>query len=144
MKVKSHCSLGSASGAKKICLFSGWVLVTQLYLTLYNCMDCSPPGSSVHGILQACILEWVSISFSRGSSQGRDQTQVSALQAHSLPSEPPGSLRALQCVFTWKSLVQSPKKSKYDFQNLETWIRISEKICLTHWWRSQEAIKQIH
>ena len=40
-------------------------------------MDCSPPGSSFHGILQAKILEWVAISFSRGSSQPRNQTQVS-------------------------------------------------------------------
>ena len=40
-------------------------------------MDCSPTGSSVHGILQARILEWVAISFSRGSSRPRDQTQVS-------------------------------------------------------------------
>ena len=39
-------------------------------------MDCSPPSSSVHGILQARILEWVAISFSRGSSRPRDQTQV--------------------------------------------------------------------
>ena len=36
-----------------------------------------PPGSSVHGILQARVLEWVAISFSSGSSQPRDQTQVS-------------------------------------------------------------------
>ena len=40
-------------------------------------MDCSLSGSSVHGILQARILEWVAIPFSRGSSQPRDQTQVS-------------------------------------------------------------------
>ena len=42
--------------------------VTQLCPTLCNPVDCSPPGSSVHGILQARILEWVAISFSRGSS----------------------------------------------------------------------------
>ena len=47
--------------------------------TLYNPMDCSPPGSSVHGILQARILEWVAISFSRGSSRPRDRTQVSRI-----------------------------------------------------------------
>ena len=41
------------------------------------CMDCSPPGSSVHGILQARTLEWVAVPFSRGPSQPRDQTQVS-------------------------------------------------------------------
>ena len=44
-----------------------------------NPMDCSAPGSSVHGIFQARILEWVAISFSRGSSWPRDQTQVSYL-----------------------------------------------------------------
>ena len=44
----------------------GKVLVTQLCLTLYSPMDCSPPGPSVHGVSQARILEWVAISFSRG------------------------------------------------------------------------------
>ena len=52
-------------------------LVAQLCLTLYNPMDYSPPGSSVHGIFQARILERVTMSFSRGSSQLRDQTWVS-------------------------------------------------------------------
>ena len=41
------------------------VLVAQSYPTLYDPMDCSPPGSSVHGIFQARILEWVAISFSK-------------------------------------------------------------------------------
>ena len=52
------------------------VLVTQSCQTLWDPMDCSPPGSSVHGILQARILEWVAIPFSRGSSWPRDRTQV--------------------------------------------------------------------
>ena len=51
--------------------------VTQSCLTLCNPMDCSPPGSFVHGILQARIPERVAIPSSRGSSQLRDQTQVS-------------------------------------------------------------------
>ena len=50
------------------------VLVIQLYLTLCHPMECSPQGSSVHGILQARILEWVAIPFSRGSAWPRDQT----------------------------------------------------------------------
>ena len=54
-------------------------LVTQLYLILCDLMDCSPPGSSVHGILQARILEWVAIPFSSGSSQPKDQIQVSCI-----------------------------------------------------------------
>ena len=45
--------------------------------TLWDTIDCSPPGSSVHGILQARILEWIAIPFSRGSSQPRDWTWVS-------------------------------------------------------------------
>ena len=48
----------------------------QSCLPLCNAMDCSPPGSSAHGIFQARILEWVAISFSRGSSQPRDRTHV--------------------------------------------------------------------
>ena len=53
------------------------MLIPQLYRTLCDPLDCSLPGSSVHGILQARILEWVAISFSRGSSQPRDQTLAS-------------------------------------------------------------------
>ena len=56
------------------------VLVTQLCPTLCDPIDCSLPGSSVHGILQARILEWFAILFSRASSQPRDRTWVS-LQA---------------------------------------------------------------
>ena len=55
-------------------------------------MDCSPPDSSVHGISQARILEWLAVSFSRESSRARDRTQVSHMQADSLPSEPPEKL----------------------------------------------------
>ena len=53
------------------------VLVTQSYLTFCDPMDCSQPGSSVHGILQAKILEWVAMPSSRGSSRFRNQTHVS-------------------------------------------------------------------
>ena len=53
--------------------------VAQLYPTLCNPMDHSLPGSSVHGIFQAIVLEWIAISFSRGSSQPRDRTWVSRI-----------------------------------------------------------------
>ena len=55
------------------------ILVAQSCLTLCYHIDYSPPGSSVHGILQARILEWVAISFSRGSSWLRDRTWVSCI-----------------------------------------------------------------
>ena len=70
-------------------------LVAQLCPTLCDPMDCSLPGSSVHGILLARILEWVAMPSSRGSSQPRDQTGVSciaALHPDSLQSEPLGKL----------------------------------------------------
>ena len=53
-------------------------------------MDCSPPGSSLHGILQARVLEWVAIPFSRGSSDPGIEPGSPALQADALTSEPPG------------------------------------------------------
>ena len=65
-------------------------LVTQLYLTLSDPMDCSPPGSPVHGISQARILKWVASSFSRGSSRSRDRTRVSCITGGFFTAEPPG------------------------------------------------------
>ena len=66
------------------------VLVAQSCLTLLKPHDCSPQGSFVHRILQARILEWVAILFSRGSSWPRVGPGSPALQADSLLSEPPG------------------------------------------------------
>ena len=66
------------------------LLVTQSCPSLCDHMDCSLPGSSVHGISQARVLESVAIPFCGGSSQPRDWTQVSQLQADSLPSQSPG------------------------------------------------------
>ena len=75
------------------------VLVTQLCLTFWDSMDCSPPGSSVHGNLQVRILEWVAIPFSGRSSWPRDWTWVSCIAGEffniwapfrALPSEAQG------------------------------------------------------
>ena len=76
-----------------LCLESMKVLVAQSYPILCDPMDNSPPGSSVHEILQARILEWVALPSSRGPSWPRDQTRISCLlhwQAGSLPLVPPG------------------------------------------------------
>ena len=64
------------------CQTSTWIsheVKSLSRVRLYDPVDCSLPGSSVHGILQARILEWVTISFSRGSSRPRDQTLVSRI-----------------------------------------------------------------
>ena len=79
-------------------LFEGHACVhvksLQLCLTLCDPMDCGPPGSFVHGICQARIVEWVAMPSSRGSSWPRDQTMSPAapvLQANSLPLSHQGS-----------------------------------------------------
>ena len=56
-----------------------WCIHAQSCSNLYDAMDCSPPASSVHGIFQARVLEWVAISYARWSSWPNDQTWVSGL-----------------------------------------------------------------
>ena len=62
----------------------------ELCLTFCDPKDCSPPGSSVHGVLQARILEWVTITFSRGSFYPRDRTWVSCIAGRLFAISPPG------------------------------------------------------
>ena len=67
-------------------------------------MDCGPPGSSLHVISQARILEWVAISFSRGSSQPRDQTEVSCIFCIAggfFTMEPPGIMNCFYQFWIW-------------------------------------------
>ena len=64
----------------------------KLCLTLCDPMDCLLPGSSVLGISQAGILEWVAVSFSRRSSQLRDHIHVSCLAGGFSTTKPPGKL----------------------------------------------------
>ena len=70
--------------------------VAQLCLTLCDPVDCSPPGSSVHGILQARIVERVAISFSRGSSRPVIEPTSPALAGGFFTSEPPGKPKKLK------------------------------------------------
>ena len=82
--------------------------VTQSCLTLCSPVDCRPPGSSVHGISQARILEWVAISFSRQSFRPRDQTRV--------------SLIAGRCFNLWATReAQSKDKLEHSRAVLEIW-----------------------
>ena len=75
------------------------ILLAQSCLTPCDPMDLSLLGSSVHRILQARILEWVAISFSRGSSSPGIEPRSPASQADSLPSEPPGKpLLKVKCL----------------------------------------------
>ena len=70
---------GSGRSLEKEMVTHSSCLVAKLCLDLCSPKDCSPPGSSVHEIFQARILEWVAISFSRRSSKPRDQTHISCV-----------------------------------------------------------------
>ena len=72
------------------CIIPGVHLVTQSCPTLCDLMDCSPPGSSVHGILSARLLEWVARYSSRGSSWPRDLIWVSYTEGGLSTTVPPG------------------------------------------------------
>ena len=76
-----------------VCVHTGACTCMHSVRSNSNPMDCSLPGSSVCGILQARLLEWVAIFFSRGSSQPRDRTYVSCIQADSLLLSHQGSPR---------------------------------------------------
>ena len=74
-----HRSLHSTVLYSIYFIYAKWSEVTQTCLTLCDPMDSSLPGSFIHGIFQARVLEWVAISFSRESSQPRDWTWVSCI-----------------------------------------------------------------
>ena len=76
-----------------------WAVLSHVWL-FATPTDHSPPGSSVHGILQARILEWIAYPFSRGSSWPRDWTSVSFTAMDSLPTELPGKPKH-QCKFSY-------------------------------------------
>ena len=96
-------------------------------------MDCSPPGSSFHGVLQARILGWVAIPFSRGSSWPRDQTWVSCIagrlftvwatrEAQRYAKEDKSTLRSSSrvCVYFCKSEFLTPPWWKREYNQPET------------------------
>ena len=117
--------------------------VIQLCLTLCDPMDCSLPGSSVHGIFQARILEWGAISFSGGSSLPRDWTRVSHIvgrcftvwatreaqttrKSNIIYASPDQPICLLSCDFAWKMcflkcLVRQPTEGCMDFPQMFCW-----------------------
>ena len=95
---------------------------TQLCPTLWDPMDGSLPHSSVHGIFQARVLEWVAISFSRGSSPPRDQTQVCLIvgrRFNHLSHQGRGKFTAIHYYLK--------KQEKYRIDNLTLYLRQLEK-----------------
>ena len=105
-RVKTVSSYWDECGAKSIPEFSRnshlcvfifcYSLVVKSCLTLCNPVESNLPGSSVHGIFQARILEWIAISFSKASYWPRDQTCVPCFGRWILTAEPPGKSLSVQ------------------------------------------------
>ena len=92
------------------------VLVAQSCPALLKSIDCSPPGFSLHGILQSRILEWVAMPFSRGSSWFRDWIQVSHIAGRffyslSYPGSPSSFLNFLVLCLIFSFLLTGPQSS---------------------------------
>ena len=111
--------------------------VTQSCPTLCDPVDCSLPSSSVHGILQARILEWVAISFSRGSSNPGIEPGFPALEADALTSEPPGKLGKLKWLITLVLVDVPYEVYEMTFQVCHLAIRLKDNI---KDWRSWETL----
>ena len=103
----THTPAPKVQGPFVICIQSTWseskeseVLLTPSRLTLQDSMHCSPPGPSVHGILQARILEWLPFPSPGGLPYPGIKPRSPALQVDSLPSEPPGKLALFKVLLT--------------------------------------------
>ena len=104
-----------------------YVCMCLVMFNIFNLLDCSPQSSSVHGIFQARILEWVAISSSRGSSQPRDQICISVsptLQGASLPWSHWGSKMFLAKTNTLQSLI-SLKLKKHIWLLSKSGVRVA-------------------
>ena len=95
--------------------------------TLCHPMDCSPPSPEVHGFLQARLLEWVAISFYRGSSQLRNQTRISCIALRFFNAEPPGKPVSLHGLAINLSLLQTQRFRLFGFS-----VRRVHELVLTH------------
>ena len=134
------CGLGNFHLLCHTCLSAK---LLQSCPTLWDLVDCSPPGFSIRGILQARILEWVAMTFSRGSSRPRDWTRISGdscVAGRFFTAEPPG--KPLFC------LARENKAPKswfhfYCFYVVMTWVGGRDEIisnnhfktvCFVWWW----------
>ena len=111
------------------------MLVTQSCLTLGSPMGYSTPCSSVQGILQARILEWIAIPFSRGSSRPRDRTRVSRIAADSLLFEPPGKPPNIR----YQLLFLSPSLSLSLIASLSATTRVNLEVLIS--WRKVNELR---
>ena len=113
-------------------------------MILCDPMDCNLPGSSVHGIFQARVLEWVTISFSRGSSQPRDWTWVSRIAGRFFTSWATREARLVPCSFFVHFLLYKAKNLISDLFFVVVYISYCNRVdlqycvsfrCIAEWFK---------
>ena len=110
-------------------------LAAQSCPALCNPMECNPVGSSVHGILQERILEWIAISFSRGSSQPRDWTQVSWIAGRCFTAwaaREAHTTRWISCKYTYVPSPIEPPSQPLPIPSLH-WVFLECLLHIRHW-----------
>ena len=119
-------------------------LVPQSCPTLCDTIDCSLLGSSVRGIFQARILEWIAISFSRGCFQPRDRTHLSCLAGRFFTPEPPGKLPIIAlCYFFFFSFDLKVFKNHFMLK-LKKEAHVEGKETQSRWRRHLHKLLQMH
>ena len=110
--------------------------VAQSCPTLCDPMDCSLSGSSVHGIFQARVLEWVAVSFSTGSSQPRDRTQVSRIAGRHFTVWATMEVLFPQKIYwvtsSWKELCEEQRWTNYRKQTIKILTKATPKPTTSH------------
>ena len=119
--------VSSRRSCRSSCVF---VLVSQLCPTLCDPMNCSSPGSSVHGILQARIQDWVAISFSRGSSR-----PIEPVSRH-------GNWARVSCIGRWILYYWVTREVPQVYLGNNKTIKLG-RVILAHCWHKQRALTSI-
>ena len=104
----------------------------RLYPTFCHSMNFSPPGSSIHGILQARILEWVAIPFSKGSSQSRERTHISCVSCTAsrfFTTEPRGKLKVHKVLWERAEVLHNYPSTREDGEDFPGGSNIRESTC---------------
>ena len=152
-KLQFYFQIGQLLGKSLALVLGSWLRKVKVKslnrVQLCDPMDCSPPDTSVQGIYQAWILEWVAVSFSKGSSQPRDRTQVSRIVGRRFTvwatREAGSFLTHGVCVKHWSCtvLTHSPQWCLQELSNWDTCQYVSSLLMFSHspesWCQSRPA-----
>ena len=117
--------------------------VAQLCPTLCDPVDCGLPGSSIHGIFQAIVLEWIAISFSRGSSRPRNRTRVSHIAGRRFICSVYHAKFKAEWITSWNQDCLEKTSTTSDRQMLSLWWQKGKRKERVFWWGRERRVKKL-